>query len=221
MKPCLHFTSLKQHEATHNFVLKFHTHSPEQHQLPISKTILTVSKKTSTEPPLAQSQEAIEYKVLTHLPLGRQGYYTWLVVRQLPMKAGWWDASLTLWDLAEAISITRSTISHSFIQTQPLLCTSACGYEFHAFAVQPHSTFTAPPVKFSFGIRSGSVELFCWNSLSVKVVGCFPRGAPSLMFDGILNVTLYEEKISTTGVTHENLKLLLRSNSPDSHQTQI
>ena len=41
------------------------------------------------------------------------------------------------------------------------------------------------------------------------------------MFDGILNVTLYEENISTTGVTHENLKLLLRPNSPDSHQTQI
>ena len=41
------------------------------------------------------------------------------------------------------------------------------------------------------------------------------------MFDGILNVTLSEEKVSTTGVTRENLKLLLRSNSPDSYQTQI
>ena len=36
---------------------------------------------------------------LTHL-LGGQGRHVWLIVRQLSMKAGWWDASLTLWDLA-------------------------------------------------------------------------------------------------------------------------
>ena len=41
------------------------------------------------------------------------------------------------------------------------------------------------------------------------------------MFDGILNVTLSEEKISTTGVAQGNLKLLFRPNSPVSHQTQI
>ena len=41
------------------------------------------------------------------------------------------------------------------------------------------------------------------------------------MFDGILSVTLSEKKVSTTGVTQGNLKLLLRSNSLDSHQTQI
>ena len=27
----------------------------------------------------------------------------WPIVRQLPMKAGWWDAPLTLQDLAEAL----------------------------------------------------------------------------------------------------------------------
>ena len=32
---------------------------------------------------------------------------------------------------------------------------------------------------------------------------------------------LSEEKISIIGVTQGNLKLLLRSNSPDSHQKQI
>ena len=53
------------------------------------------------------------------------------------------------------------------------------------------------------------------------VVGCFRRGAPSLMFDGILNVTPSEEKVPTTGVTQGNPELLLRPNSPDSHQTQI
>ena len=52
------------------------------------------------------------------------------------------------------------------------------------------------------------MKLFCRNSVRVKTVGCFHRGAPSL-FDGILNVTLSEEKFSTTGVTQGNLELLL------------
>ena len=61
------------------------------------------------------------------------------------------------------------------------------------------------------------MELFCGNSLRVKAIGCFRRGALSLMFDGILNVTLSEE-VSTTVVTQGNLEVLLRPNSPDSHQ---
>ena len=65
------------------------------------------------------------------------------------------------------------------------------------------------------------MELFCRNSLRVKAFGCFRRGAPLLMFDGILIVTLSEEMVSTTGVTQGNLELILRPNSPDSHQTQI
>ena len=65
------------------------------------------------------------------------------------------------------------------------------------------------------------MKLFCGISLGVKAVGCFSRGAPSLMFDGILNVTLSKKKVSTAGVTQGNLELLLSPNSPDSHQTQI
>ena len=61
------------------------------------------------------------------------------------------------------------------------------------------------------------MELFCGNSLRVKAIGCFRRGALSLMFNGILNVTLSEE-VSTTVVTQGNLEVLLRPNSPDSHQ---
>ena len=40
------------------------------------------------------------------------------------------------------------------------------------------------------------------------------------MFDGILNETLPEKKVSYTGVTQENLELILPPNSIDSHQTQ-
>ena len=53
----------------------------------------------------------------------------------------------------------------------------------------------------------------------VKAVGCFCKGALSLMFDGILNVTL-SENVSTTGVIQVNLELPLLPNSLDSHQTQ-
>ena len=40
------------------------------------------------------------------------------------------------------------------------------------------------------------------------------------MFDGILNATLSEEKVSTTWLTQKNLELPLPPNSLDSHQTQ-
>ena len=50
--------------------------------------------------------------------------------------------------------ITRSKISYSLVEPQPLLCTPSCGYEFHALATHPHPTFTLPPVRSTFGIRS-------------------------------------------------------------------
>ena len=59
------------------------------------------------------------------------------------------------------------------------------------------------------------------NSQHIKAVGCFRKGAPSLMFDGILNASLPKKKISTTVVAQGNFKLLLPPNSPDSHQTQM
>ena len=49
------------------------------------------------------------------------------------------------------------------------------------------------------------VELFCKNSQHVKVITCACRGAPLLMFERILNATLSEGEVSTTGVTQESL----------------
>ena len=51
------------------------------------------------------------------------------------------------------------------------------------------------------------VELLCENSQRVKAVGCFRRVAPSLMFNGVLNATLSEEKVSTIAVRQGNLEL--------------
>ena len=67
--------------------------------------------------------------------------------------------------------------------------------------------------------RKSVVELFCRHSQRVKAVGCFCGGAPSLIFDRIVNATL-SEKVSTTGVTQGNLELLLPPSSFDSHETQ-
>ena len=55
------------------------------------------------------------------------------------------------------------------------------------------------------------MDPFCVNKQRVKPIGCFRTGAPSLMFDGILHVTLSEE-VSTTVVAQGNLELPM---SPD------
>ena len=64
------------------------------------------------------------------------------------------------------------------------------------------------------------MEFFCRNIQRVKPVGSFCRGVPSLMFDRILNVTLFDEEASTTDVTQVNLELPLPPDSLDSQQTQ-
>ena len=82
------------------------------------------------------------------------------------------------------------------IQLLPLPCTPACSHEFHALAAQP-----TPLPRPSFQIdstaqsdlhleagRKSAMKRFCGNSQSVKSIGCFSGGAPSLISDGILNV---------------------------------
>ena len=58
------------------------------------------------------------------------------------------------------------------------------------------------------------MDLFCVNKQRIKPVCCFRTGASSLMFDGILNVTLSEE-VSATGVIQGNLELPLPPDSLD------
>ena len=58
------------------------------------------------------------------------------------------------------------------------------------------------------------MDLFCVNKQSVKSIGYFHTGVPSLMFDGILNVTLSEE-VFTSEVTQGNLELPLPPDSLD------
>ena len=78
--------------------------------------------------------------------------------------------------------------------------------------------------RFMYGEKKQSMEQRETNSnasqaqqrlIRVKAIGCFCRGAPSLMFGRILNATL-SEKACTTGATQKNLEF----QSLDPHQTQ-
>lgn len=68
--------------------------------LPTLRSSLVCTSAASSLPSVIPGTQG-----LTHV-LGRQGKLMWLiVVRQLSMKASWWDAPLSLRDLAEAICI--------------------------------------------------------------------------------------------------------------------
>ena len=68
-------------------------------------------------------------QALTYL-LGGQDRHVWLVLRQLPMKDGWWGAPLVLQDLAIGISIA-SKISRSLTEAQPITCNTSVQLQFY------------------------------------------------------------------------------------------
>ena len=117
--------------------------------------------------------------------------------------------------------ITRSKVSYSLIEPQPLPWTPACGYQFHVLAVHPSPNFTSLLFGSAFGIQFEVYDgsLHYGNSQCVKPVHCFSRGAPSLIFDEFLNVTRCEE-VSATGVTQGNFELPLPPDSLELHHTQ-
>ena len=65
-------------------------------------------------------------------PLGRQGKHVWSIVRQPPIKTGWWDAPLTLWDLAE-ICLNKARNTKDAFSAGPKQ------------DLVPHATTTHPP----------------------------------------------------------------------------
>ena len=65
--------------------------------------------------------------------LGGQGKHVWLIVRQLPVKAGWWDAPLTLWDLAKTICLNKARSTKDAFSASPKQ------------DLQPHATTIHPP----------------------------------------------------------------------------
>ena len=77
----------------------------------------------------------------------------WPIVRQLPMKAGWWDTSLALLDLAEAMPIISDNVlpllTEKIFQTPhsnpPLLFGPACLFIFTLSARPPLPPFIKIP----------------------------------------------------------------------------
>ena len=90
-----------------------------------------------------------------------------------------------------------------------------CGYQCHALPVHPPLQIYSTSSRIHIWNPVGGLQ---WSFFAKTVnVGCFSRGASSLMFDWILNVTLPGE-LFTTGFTQGNLELFLPPNSLDSHQ---
>ena len=86
-----------------------------------------------------------------------RGKHVWLIVRQLPMKAGWWDTPLALWDLAK----TSPTISDNRL---PLLTENNFHTPFY---------FNPPPVHWYLGYLTDPAPLphpFYWD----------PRPSPNI-----------------------------------------
>ena len=77
------------------------------------------------------------------------------------------------------------------MKPQPLPCTPAYDYEFHAPAVHPYPPPPPPHLRrlqldpHLESARKSGVGSLCGNSQRVKAVGCFRRGALSLIFDGM------------------------------------
>ena len=69
--------------------------------------------------------------------------------------------------------------------------------------------------------QTSAVELFCGNSQRIKAIGCFPRRAPSWMFDRTLNATLpnnslhlHQTLVTLTGMFEKILRNVWQ-NSPE------
>ena len=164
MSPCWHLTYLKQCNIL--FVTKSHTYSSEQDQL--LKELKSCSphmKKTSTEPPLAQSPKDAPH-TLNHIasfPLFSQ---TVLGDTQAwSFQSVYSQSNHQEWDS----NITTREISYCLIESQPLPCTpTPCGHKFHVFTYHPHPTFTT--LLFGSVFR---IQLEVWWSSFVETVNVF------------------------------------------------
>ena len=91
----------------------------------------------------------------------------WLIVRHSPIKAGWWDASLLLWDLAKAIPIISGNrlplLTENNFQTSPHLFERLCLLIFR-LSVGPPLLLrpSRPPAPLLFG--TGEQALFNHNT---------------------------------------------------------
>ena len=188
--------------ATFFFVTQSYTYSSERDQVPNElKPHSPQVNKTSTQPPLAQLSKGTPH-TLNHTapsPLfhqtglgGTQAWSFWMQL--LPVKSP--HARLPYHQKYYFLYLRNFTSFLLYTSLWPRIpCTSS----------PPTPHIPVPPVRCTF--ESLWWGFFCGSSLHARAVGCFRRGV--LIFDGVLNATLSEEKVSTIGVTQGNLELLL------------
>ena len=138
MSPCWHLTYLKQCNTV--FITQSHTYSSEQDQLPKElKPHSSHLNKTSTKGTPHTLNHTASSPFFPQAGLEDTRAWSFSI---------WYYQLNHKWDSC----ITRSKISYSLIEPQPLPSTPAFGHEFHALAFHPHPTFTAPLVGSAFKI---------------------------------------------------------------------
>ena len=113
-----------------------------------------------------------------------------------PLNPSWITTSRILKSTEVRFLIVCSNFDH-FLVDQP-----AAANSMHLQSTQTRhlqDLYSNPSSKSG---RNSVVELFCGKSERLKLVGCFRRGAPSLMFDEDLNSNLFEGKISSTACVY-------------------
>ena len=94
--------------------------------------------------------------IVTFFHLGRQGRHMWLIVRQPLIKVGWWEAPLTLRNLAEAISKPGKCIA-AILWHNPIIQSSIHQISTHMM----HSTLSIAP-SLLWGLMGTSHNLSLW-----------------------------------------------------------
>ena len=106
----------------------------------------------------------------------RESKHVWLIVKQPPMKADWWDAPLALWDLAKAISIISGNglplLTENNFQTPPTFYLDPPVYWYLGYLSDPPPPFIKTPlIIWNWRVKS---KFSTWISVKIlenKILG--------------------------------------------------
>ena len=163
MSPCWHLTYLKQYNIV--FINQSHIYCSEQDQLPKELKLHSTTWES-------------DINITTISPITPLALHTLNHTAPSPLfpQTGLGDTQAWSFSIQYSQSnynkrdshITRSKISFSLTEPQPLSSTPAYSHKFHALAFHPHSTFAVPLVGFTFKIRSKVCGwVFCRKSQHV------------------------------------------------------
>ena len=148
MSPCWHLTYLKQYNIV--FINQSHIYCSEQDQLPKELKLHSTTWES-------------DINITTISPITPLALHTLNHTAPSPLfpQTGLGDTQAWSFSIQYSLSnhhkqdshITRSKISHSFIESQPLVSKPAYSHEFQTLAFHPYSTFAAPLIGSAFKIQ--------------------------------------------------------------------